>query len=409
MRTRQAGLVFIIVTLIIDILGLGLVVPISPRLVKEFMNGDTSEAARVAGLLASVYATMTFFFSPILGSLSDKFGRRPVLLISLLGTGLDYVLLALAPTISLFFVGRLIAGLCGASIGTATAYIADVSPPEKRAQNFGFVGMAFGIGFVVGPLLGGLLGAINLRLPFWVAAGLSLVNAAWGVFVLPESLAPENRRNFSWAKANPFGTLKSLFKHRVVLGLSLYLFLFYLAQRGLENLWVLYTAYRYEWNIRETSFSLAMVGVGAAIVQGGLVRKVIPAIGEKSTILIGVTLSIVAFLGYAWAPEGWMIYCVLPLASVGAMAGPAAQGLMSKSVPPNEQGLLMGGLTSMQSMTQILGPLMATNLFSYFISAAAPIKIPGVSFYFGALLILLGLGVATMTLKNAAPVKAAPQ
>ena len=418
MASRKAGLSFILVTLFLDILGIGLVIPILPRLVESFVGNDATEGAFYVGALASAYAAMQFIFSPIMGSLSDRYGRRPVLLISMFGSGFDYVLLAFAPSLGWFFLGRVVAGLCGASIGTGAAYIADVSPPEKRAANFGLIGMAFGLGFIAGPLLSAFLGTTELPLPhflaeltghptlsglhvpFVAAAALSFTNAMYGLFVLPESLDPAHRRDFSWARANPVGTLSALSKYPVVLGLSITLFLMGVAQRSLESTWVLFTEHRFHWSIRDTGISLAVVGLMAAIVQGGLTRRLIPKLGERRALTTGILITTFSFLLYGLAPWGWALYVVIVIGSLGAIAAPAAQGLMSRSVPPNEQGMLQGGLASVTSITNGLGPLIATNLFGYFISAQAPVKVPGAAFFAGAVLLVFALFTARRTFKK---------
>lgn len=409
MASRKAGLGFIVGTLFLDILGIGLVVPILPRLVESFVGNDTTQGAFFVGALAASYSLMQFVFSPIMGSLSDRFGRRPVLLLSLFGSGFDYLLLAFAPSLAWFFLGRVVAGLCGASIGTAAAYIADVSPPEKRAQNFGLIGMSFGLGFVAGPLLSAFLGTLDLtlpgplasltgvtvlsglRVPFLVAAGLSFANAMYGLFVVPESLPEDRRRAFSWARANPIGTLSALSKYTVVRGLALTLFLVGVAQRCLETTWVLYTEHRFGWDIKATGVSLGVVGITAAVVQGGLVRRVIPRLGEQRSLTLGILITTIAFVLYGLATQGWMLYAVIVIGSLGAIAGPATQGLMSRAVPSNEQGMLQGGMSSVTSLTNILGPLLATNLFGFFISERAPLKVPGAAFFAGAVLLVLGL------------------
>lgn len=418
MASRKAGLSFIVVTLFLDILGIGLIIPILPRLVESFVGNDLTQGAFFVGALASAYAAMQFVFSPIMGSLSDRYGRRPVLLISLFGSGFDYVLLAFAPSLAWFFLGRVVAGICGASIGTAAAYIADVSPPEKRAQNFGLIGMSFGLGFVAGPLLSAFLGSVEMplphflaaltgyetlagiRFPFVVAACLAFANAMYGLFVLPESLDPAHRRPFSWARANPIGTLAALTKYPVVLGLAFTLFLMGVAQRALESTWVLFTEHRFAWTIKDTGISLAVVGLAAAIVQGGLVRRVIPRLGERRALTTGIVISSIAYLLYGLAPAGWMLYVFLVFGALGGIAGPAAQGLMSKAVPPNEQGMLQGGLASVTSITNVLGPLIATNLFGYFISDAAPVKVPGAAFFAGTVLLLSALVAARRTFQK---------
>jgi MFS transporter, DHA1 family, tetracycline resistance protein len=396
MPARKAALSFIFVTLFLDVLGLGLIIPVGPRLIESFVGSNTAEASKWSGWLVSVYAVVQFVFSPIVGSLSDRFGRRPVLLASTFGQGLDYLLLAFTPSLWLFFVGRIIAGLTGASISTATAYIADVTPPEKRAQSFGLIGAAFGLGFVVGPALGGLLGHYSLRLPFLVAAGLTLLNVSYGFFVLPESLRPENRRAFSLTNANPFGTLLTLSKYPVVLSLAATLFLSGMAQRALESTWVLSTKYRYGWDSIMTGLSLTAVGVGAAVVQGFLGRKIIPALGERKTLVMALAVQTLANLCYGLAPQGWMVFCVLPLAAFGGLAMPASQGLMSKSVPADRQGMLQGGSSSLISLTQIIGPPLATHLFAFFISPEAPRSLPGAPFFFAACFLAVALLLAVI-------------
>ncbi len=384
---RKAGLAFILVTLFLDVLGIGIIVPILPKLVGTFVQDDTGRTSQLYGLFIAVFALAQFFFSPILGGLSDRFGRRPVLLLSTLGQAVNYVLLASTTALGWLWVGRVLGGVTSASISTATAYIADVSPPDKRAQNFGFVGMAFGLGFIIGPGVGGLLGAVDLRLPFWVAAGLTLLNSAYGFFVLPESLAKEHRRPFSLARANPLGTLLALGRYPLVLGLVGSLFLAALAQRCLESTWVLATQYRYGWDTKMTGVSLALVGVGAAIVQGGLVRVVIPRLGERKALLYGLLLGAVSFVGYGLAREAWMVFALIPLNTLGGLSGPASQALLSKAVPPSEQGMLQGGLSGLVSLSQIVGPPLATSLFGYFVGKDAPFTLPGVSFFLGGALL----------------------
>jgi DHA1 family tetracycline resistance protein-like MFS transporter len=397
MTQRKPALRFIFLTLFLDVLGMGVVVPILPKLLAGFVGNDDAVASRYYGYFVAVYALMQFVCSPILGSLSDRAGRRPVLITSLFGQGLDYLLLGFAPSLTWLFVGRVISGITGASIGTAAAYIADVSKPEDRAKNFGIIGMAFGLGFIAGPLLGGVLGGVDLRLPFFVSAGLTLVNAAYGYFVLPESLAPEHRRPFSLANANPVSTLWSLAKNPVVLGLAGTIFCLNLAQRGLETTWVLYTTHRYGWTVRGTGLSLAVVGLSAAIVQGGIARRLIPSLGERKAVLLGISIGMVSFALYGLAPQGWMLFVILPFNALGGISGPAVSGLLSRSVSPSEQGKLQGGLTSLQSVTAVLGPLLATNLFSYFISPGAPLYLPGASYFSGAFILLVGLLLAVRT------------
>ena len=391
---RRPAMAFIMVTLFLDILGIGLVIPILPKLITQLSGGNVSEGSTAYGMFSALYALMQFFFAPILGSLSDRFGRRKVLLASLFGSGVDYLFLAAAPTLGLLFVGRLIAGITGASITTASAYIADVSPPEKRAQNFGLIGAAFGLGFIAGPAIGGLLGGYNLRLPFLFAAGLTLVNWLYGVFVLPESLAPENRRAFSWARANPIGALKALRRFPVAWRLSGTIFLLNVAQFSLQSTWVLYTDYRFQWTPFQVGMSLAVVGCMAAVVQGGLVRRLVPRFGERKCIVFGLCISTLNMIGYGCATHGWMLYVILCVGSIAAVAGPSAQGFISRSVPANEQGAVQGSISSLVSLGGIIAPPMATGLFGFFISPRAPVHLPGAAFFVGALLIFLAMILA---------------
>jgi DHA1 family tetracycline resistance protein-like MFS transporter len=400
MRSVQPAVGFIFITLFLDVLGFGLIIPILPRLIEELTGGNLSDASTTYGALTAVYSLMQFVCAPILGSLSDRFGRRPIILLSLLGSGLDFILLALAPSIPWFFLGRVVAGITGANFSTCTAYIADVSPPEKRAANFGVIGAAFGLGFIAGPALGGLLGDHGLRLPFVVAAGLTLLNWLYGLLVLPESLSPPNRRPFSWARANPVGSLTALGRHPVVAGLTVTYFLSTLAQFGMHSTWVLYTGHRYHWSIGQTGLSLAVVGITAAIVQGGLGRIIIPKLGEPRTVLLGLLIGAAGFVGYAVAWEGWIIYIVLALASVGGLAGPALQSLISTRIPANEQGAVQGALSSLASVAGIIAPPVATGLFGFFIGPRAPVYLPGVAFFLGALITLVALVVARRNLEH---------
>jgi DHA1 family tetracycline resistance protein-like MFS transporter len=395
---RKPALPFIFVTLVLDILGIGLIVPVLPDLVKHFQGGDVAQASHTYGLLASVYALMQFVFAPILGSLSDRFGRRPVILLSLLGSGLDYLLLAFAPNLAWFFVGRVVSGITGANFAAATAYIADVSPPEKRAANFGLVGAAFGLGFIIGPAMGGVLGHYDLRLPFIVAGVLTLINWLYGWFVLPESLGQENRRAFSWAKSNPVGALISLGRsHPMVLGLAVAYFLLCIGHQVYPSTWVLYTSHRYGWSELDTGLSLAAVGFCAALVQGGLTRKIVPKIGESKAIMLGVAVAVVAFTGYGLASHGWMIYPLIVFGSISGITTPAVQALISKGVGADEQGGVQGSLTSLNSVAGIIGPFVATGLFGHFVNTKP--AVPGAAFFCGAVLNLLALAVAIRSLR----------
>jgi len=391
MKSNKAALGFIFVTLVLDVLGIGLIVPILPKLVEQLHGGSLSGAAGVYGLLAALYALMQFLFAPVLGSLSDRFGRRPVILLALLGAGLDYFLLAAAPTLAWLVVGRIISGITGANIAAATAYIADVSPPEKRAANFALIGAAFGLGFVIGPALGEILGETNVRLPFIVAGVLTLLNTLYGFFVLPESLDPKNRRSFDWKKANPFGAVANLGKTKLVSGLSISYFIHNLAHQVYPATWVLYTGYRYGWSPKQVGLSLAFVGVMAAVVQGGLTRHIVARVGERKTAIFGLGVTLVAYLLYGLAPEGWMVYPIILFGSLGGLAQPAIQGLISRSVGDDEQGGVQGALTSLVGIAGIVGPAIATGLFAFFVSKSAPIELPGAAFFASAALVLVAI------------------
>jgi len=395
--SQKPALGFVFITLFLDILGIGLIVPVLPDLVKSFRDNNVAHAASMVGWLTSVFALMQFVCAPILGSLSDQFGRRPVILISLLGTGLDYILLAVAPNLGWFFLGRLISGATSANITAAGAYIADISPPEKRAANFGIIGAAFGLGFIAGPLLGSQLGAIDLRLPFKVAAALALFNWLYGFFVLPESLATDNRRRFSWARANPIGSLGALGRFPMVVGLAQSVFLINIAQSSLQSIWVLYTGYRYQWSERQVGYSLAVIGVMAAIVQGGLARKIIPTLGERRAVVLGLSISVLNMTGYAFASHGWMIYGILIIGSIGWIATPSIQGLISRAVPPNEQGSVQGALMSLNSVASVVAPIAGTMVFASSIQEGSWIPFPGTVFLANAALMLLAMGLAVRT------------
>lgn len=400
MKNREPSLGFIFVTLLLDILGLGLIIPVLPKLIEEFTNNNLESASTTYGVMIALYALMQFLFAPVLGSLSDKYGRRPVILLSLLGSGLDYLLLAYAPTLAWLFVGRIVAGITAANITTASAYIADISPPEKRAQNFGVIGAAFGLGFILGPALGGVLGDVGLRVPFLVVAGITLLNWLYGYFVLPESLKPENRREFSWARANPIGSLFDLGRYPLVLALASTIVLSTLAQTALQSVWVLYTEHRFDWGVRDVGISLAVVGLTAALVQGGLIRRIMPILGDRRGLLIGLAISAVSFALYGLASAGWMMYVIPFLGALGGIAGPSAQSIITQSVQANEQGAVQGALTSLNALTGVVSPLIATNVFRYFISESAPIQLPGAPFFLGTIFLLLALLLAVNTFQR---------
>ncbi len=400
MLGKKNALTFIFITLLIDVIGLGIIIPVLPKLIETMIHGDLSKASTYAGFLTFAYAAMQFLFSPVIGGLSDRYGRRPVLLCSLFGFGVDYLFMGFAPTIGWLFVGRIIAGITGASFTTGTAYIADVSPPEKRAQNFGLIGVAFGVGFIIGPVIGGLLGQISPRLPFFCAAGLALLNWLYGYFILPESLSADHRRKFEWKRANPIGTLKHFKRYPVILSLVVSLICVYLASHATQSTWVFYTMEKFKWNEAWVGYSLGFVGIMIAIVQGGLIRVIIPKLGQKRSIYFGLILYATGFILFAFATKSWMMFAFVVPFSLGGICGPALQGVMSGQVPQNEQGELQGALTSLISVTSIFGPLMMTNLFAYFTSKNSPIYFPGAPFLTGALLTLVGVLFAMRSLSK---------
>ncbi|GMV21533.1 MAG: tetracycline resistance MFS efflux pump [Acidimicrobiia bacterium] len=390
MSTRRAAIAFIFITVVLDILALGIVIPVLPVLVEEFLGGDTARAATVFGLFGTVWALMQFVFAPVLGSLSDRFGRRPVILLSCLGLGLDYVLMALAPTITWLFVGRVLSGVTSASFATAGAYIADVTPPERRAAGFGMIGAAFGVGFVLGPALGGVLGAVDPRLPFWVAGALALLNAGYGYFVLPESLPVEQRKPFSWRRANPLGTLEMLRRHAGLLGLASVAVIYHLVHHVLPSVYVLYVGYRYGWDPRQTGLTLAAVGVMSVIVQGGLVRPLVAKLGERRTLLIGLAAGIAGYLIFGLADRSSTFLMGVPIFGLMGLFNPSLQGLMTRRVAPSEQGQLQGINGSFMGLTGIVGPGLFTSVFALAIGRGAGAHLPGAPFVLAASL----LGVA---------------
>jgi len=391
---RSAAVVFIFITVVIDMLALGLIVPVLPKLVMEFEGGDTAAAARVYGLFGTAWALMQLIFSPLLGALSDRFGRRPVLLLSISGLGLDYVLMALAPSLTWLFVGRVISGITAATFATANAYIADVTPPEQRARGFGLVGAAFGLGFVLGPALGGLLGSVDPRLPFWAAAGLALANACYGVFVLPESLPRERRARFEWRRANPIGSLRLLASHPQLIGLGVVGFLFSVAHEVQPSTFVLYTTYRYGWDASTIGLTLAAVGVFGAIVSGGLVGSVVTRIGERATLLVGLCSGVLGFFVYGVAPSGEVFWLGLPLVSLWGLSNPALQGLMTRRVSPSEQGRLQGARSALMGIAGLIGPALFTQTFAAFIDPQRESAAAGAPFLLAALLLAFALAVA---------------
>ena len=400
MSKRNPALGFIFVTLLIDITGLGIIIPVLPSLIQELTGGTLSEASMYGGWMLFAYAAMQFICAPIMGGLSDKFGRRPVLLASLFGFGVDYLFLAFAPTLGWLFVGRIIAGIMGASFTTAGAYIADVSTPETRAQNFGILGAAFGLGFIIGPMAGGLLETFGSRVPFMVSACLSLLNWLYGYFILPESLAPENRRKFEWARANPISSLINLKRYPVILGLVASLVMVYIAAHAVQSNWAYYTMEKFKWTPKLVGISLAVVGLVFAVVQGGLIRIIIPKLGQQRSVHVGLGFNALGFLLFALATKTWMMFAITVVYCLGGIAGPALQGIISTQVPPNEQGELQGALTSLMSVTSIVGPPLMTNTFSYFTSPTAPVYLPGAPMLLGAVLTISATLWARTSLKR---------
>jgi DHA1 family tetracycline resistance protein-like MFS transporter len=400
---RRAAVAFIFVTVLLDIVALGMVIPILPKLIEGFRGGDTARAAETLALFGTTWAVMQFFASPVIGSLSDHFGRRPVILMSNFGLGLDYILMAWAPSLRWLFLGRLISGVTAASIPAAFAYIADVTTPEKRARSFGLIGAAFGLGFIVGPVLGGILSKGGPRLPFWVAAVLSLTNAMYGLFVLPESLATERRAAFSWHRANPWGALKLLRTHRQLLGFATVHFLYNLAHQSLQAVFVLYTGYRYGWDSFTVGLALGGVGVTFSIVQAGLVGPVVARFGERRALMAGLGFGAAGFATYALAPTGWWFACGVPIMSLWGFYGPSAQGMMTRRVGPSEQGQLQGALSSVVTLTGIVGPTLFALTFSTFIGAGRDMHLSGAPYLLASALLVAAMALAWRIARPLAP------
>lgn len=398
--SRKAAIGFIFLTLLIDVTGLGLIIPVMPRLIQELTDGNISSISQWGGWLTFSYAIVQFLFAPIIGNLSDQFGRRPVLLLSLLGFGIDYLFLSFAPSLGWLFVGRIIAGITGASFTTASAYIADISTKENRAQNFGMIGAAFGMGFIIGPVLGGLLGSFGPRFPFIVAAGLSLLNALYGYFVLPESLSKDNRRKFEWKRANPLGSLMQLKKYPGIGGLIGCFVLVYIAGHAVQSNWTFFTIEKFNWNEKLIGISLGVIGLLIAFVQGGLIRMINPKLGNAKSVYVGLGLYTLGMLLFAFASQSWMMFAFMVPYSFGGIAGPALQAIISGQVPANEQGELQGALTSLMSATSVIGPVLMTNLFAFFTHENAPVKFAGAPFLLGSVLMLISTIIAYNALKT---------
>ena len=385
-KRQRAALPFIFVTVLIDMLAFGMIIPVLPVLVQNFAGGSAARGAEIYGLFGTAWALMQLFFSPVQGSLSDHFGRRPVILISCAGLGLDFILMAWAPNLGWLLVGRIISGITAASFSTAGAYISDISPPEKRAQSFGLIGAAFGVGFITGPALGGVLGAISPRLPFWAAAGMALANVCWGLFVLPESLPPERRVPFSWKAANPVGALKLLRSHPTLATLATGFFLMNLAHVVLPSATVLYMRYRYAWDTAAVGALLAGVGVCSLIVQAAVVKPAVKLLKERKALLTGLAFGAAGFAIYGAASSGAVFWIGVPVMALWGIATPSLQTIMTTCVTPTEQGRLQGALASLQGLASLIGPVVFTETFAAAISDNSAWHLPGAPFFLAAAL-----------------------
>lgn len=395
---KNAAVGFIFITLLIDVIGFGIIIPVMPTLISELKGVDISTSSKYGSWLMFAYASVQFVCAPVLGNLSDKFGRRPVLLFSLFGFGIDYLFLALAPTYGWLFVGRVIAGITGASMSTGAAYIADISTAENRSKNFGMIGAAFGLGFIIGPVIGGLLGGFGPRVPFYAAAALALLNWTYGYFVLPESLSKENRRAFSWKRANPVGSLLHLKKYPAISGLAIAILLVYIAAHAIMSNWNYFTMYRFNWDETMVGISLGVVGILVAAVQGGLIRIVSPWLGNEKTVYTGLSLYACGMLMFGLANQSWMMFVFLIPYCLGGIAQPALRAVMTEQVPANMQGELQGAITSLMSLAAIIGPLLMNNLFFYFTRDTAPVHLPGAPFLLGSILMAASAIIAYRTL-----------
>lgn len=390
----RAAVAFIFITVMLDMLALGMIIPVLPLLIEMFRDGDTASAARMVGLFAASWAAVQLFAAPLLGSLSDRFGRRPVVLLSNLGLGLDYVLMALAPSLGWLFLGRIISGVTSASVPTAYAYIADITAPDRRAKAFGLIGAAFGAGFVLGPAVGGMLGSWGPRAPFWVAAGLSLANATYGYLILPESLAPEHRSPFSWARANPLGALRLIRSHATLTGLATVHALYHLAHQSLGTVFVLNVSYRFGWSSAAVGLTLAATGACAAFVQAGLVGRIVARVGERRTLIAGLSSGTLGFAAYGLAPTGAVFLMAIPLMALWGMYGPASQGLITRLVERDRQGALQGAFGSVQMSMGIFGPAIFSEVFARAIAPGITWPLPGAPFLLASGLLLVAIGVA---------------
>ncbi|MGF1455033.1 MAG: TCR/Tet family MFS transporter [Alphaproteobacteria bacterium] len=390
-RAGRHGATFIFITILLDVLGLGIIIPVLPDLIQGLTGEGLDRAAVYGGAMMFLYAVIQFFAAPIIGNLSDRFGRRPVLLISLMGLSIDYVIMALAPTIVWLFVGRALTGIGGATITTASAYMADVSSPEQKARNFGLLGAAFGLGFILGPLIGGLFSVYGPRAPFYAAAAVAFANFLYGLLVLPESLPAERRRPFDWSRANPVGALLDLRQYPMVLPLAGGLFLFHIGHYVYPSVWNFFTIAAFEWSAVQVGLSLTAVGVVSAFVQGGLVGPIVQRAGPMKAAIIGLSFAVIGHLGYALSATPFMLYAVMGLTCLSGISGPAINGLLSNAVPADSQGALQGGVTSLMSVAAIIGPPVMTLIFSTFTAPGAPVQFPGAPFILSASLMALAL------------------
>lgn len=400
MRKKQAALIFIFATVLIDIIGIGLIIPILPKLFEEVAGLNPSEGSFIGGALIATYGVMQFFFAPVLGGLSDKYGRRPLLLLALMGLGIDYLIIVFSPTLEWFFVARIIAGICGSSVTVANAYIADISEPENKAKNFGMIGAAFGLGFIVGPVIGGFLGEIGTRIPFMIAAALAFVNMIYGYFVIPESLPKEDRREFSWKRANPFGTFRQIWNYKRIIGLLVSMFFIYVAANATHTNWSYFTSEKFGWSPLDIGLSLSFVGIMVAIVQGGLVGPIVKKIGEVNAIYTGFIFNAFGLFMMGVVPYGWMVYLVIVPYAFGGLAGPSLQSIMTSEVPKNSQGELQGGIASIMTLTAIVGPLLMTGVFKYYTNPENEIYFPGAPFMVGTVIAIVSIFIARTSLRK---------
>jgi len=405
----KAAFTFILIMVAFDFLAFGIIAPVLPDLIRQFEGGDFGRASSITGYFGFAWATMQFIFSPLLGAWSDRFGRRPVILISCFGLSIDYIFMALAPSLRWLFVGRLISGITTSNVATAFAYVTDVTKPEERAKPFGLISAAFGLGFVIGPAVGGWLGNRNLRFPFWAAAALSLGNALYGYFVLPESLPPERRAKSAWHMAHPFGSFELLRSDRELAGLSVVVTLYYLAHNSLPSMWALYTEYRYAWSRRDVGNSLALVGICAAIVSGALVGPYVKRFGERRSVLSGLFFGTVGFAGFAFATRGWMLLAVIPFIALWGIAAPAVQSLMARHVDPSSQGKLQGAINSLRAVTGMAGPVLFTQGFTLAISPRSSFHFPGAPYHLAAVLLAASLLLAVYVTRPSGVTQSAEQ